>query len=109
MRLPEGALIFPAPGADLCQVRDVNAVTRAFQRQARNLGFPGLRLHDLRHTHGSRLIAAGLSIPVVAARLGHKPEVLLRAYAHEIKDAEERKTAADVIAALAVNSGATCP
>ena len=110
VRLPEGALIFPAPaGSDLTQLRDVNAVTRTFQRQARKLGFPGLRLHDLRHTHGSRLIAAGLSIPVVAARLGHKPEVLLRAYAHEIKDAEERKTAADVIAALAVNNGKTSP
>jgi integrase len=113
VKLHKDALIFPAPpqagerGFELTRLRDANAVTRTFQRQASKVGFAGLRLHDLRHTHGSRLIAAGLSIPVVASRLGHKPEVLLKVYAHEIKAAEERKTAAEIIAALSVNSGAT--
>jgi integrase len=113
IKLPPDTLIFPAPIQDeswrlaLNRLRDADAVTRTFQRTAKKLGFGGLRLHDLRHTHGSRLIAAGLSIPIIAARLGHKPDVLLRVYAHEVKDAEERKTAADVIAALAIDGTAT--
>jgi integrase len=104
VKLPDGALIFPAPGGDLCKFRDANAVTRTFIRRARkSLGLGNLRLHDLRHTHGSRLIAACLPITTVAARLGHSPEVLLRIYAHEIKAVDEKRSSADVIAALAVS------
>ena len=104
VKLPERALIFPALEKGLCELRDANAVTRTFQRKARKvLGIPKLRLHDLRHTRGSRLIAGGLSIPDVAARLGHTPEVLLRIYAHEIKAAEEQRASAGVIAALAID------
>jgi integrase len=103
LKLPEGALVFPAPDG-LCQLRDADAVTRTFCRKAKALGFPGLRLHDLRHTHGSRLIAAGLPITAVAARLGHTPEVLLRCYAHEIKDAEGKEQMAAVVAELAIPS-----
>ncbi|HWE72585.1 MAG TPA: site-specific integrase [Stellaceae bacterium] len=103
IKLPAGALIFPAVEKGLSVLRDANAVTRTFERSARKaLGFPKLRLHDLRHTHGSRLIAAGLPITVIAARLGHTPEVLLRIYAHELKAAEEQRTVADAIAALAI-------
>ncbi len=86
-------------------LRDANAVTRTFERTARKaLGLRRLRLHDLRHTHGSRLIAASVPITVVAARMGHTPEVLLRCYTHEIKAAEERRASAEIIAALAVTS-----
>lgn len=104
VRLPEGALIFPAPAVpfDCAKLRDAHAVTRTFQRQARKLGFAGLRFHDPRHSHGSLLLAAHLSIPVVAARLGHSPDVLLRTYAHVIKDMDERETTAAVLGALSV-------
>lgn len=103
VKLPEGALIFPAFEKGLSALRDANAVTRTFERNARTLlGMPRLRLHDLRHTHGSRLIAAGLPITTVAARLGHTPEILLRIYAHELKAAEEQRASADIIAALAI-------
>lgn len=104
LKLPEAALVFAAPGDDLRQLRDADAVTRTFCRKAKALGFPELRLHDLRHTHGSRLIAAGLPITAVAARLGHTPEVLLRCYAHEIKDAEGKEQMAAVVAELAIPS-----
>jgi integrase len=103
VKLPDAALIFPAVERGLDALRDANAVTRTFERKARKvLGLPKLRLHDLRHTHGSRLIAAGLPITVVAARLGHTPEVLLRIYAHELKAAEEQRAVADTLAALAI-------
>jgi integrase len=103
VKLPDRALIFPSLEKGLCELRDANAVTRTFERKARKLlGEPKLRLHDLRHTHGSRLIAAGETITTVAARQGHTPEVLLRIYAHELKAAEEQRASAGVIAALAI-------
>jgi integrase len=39
--------------------------------------------HDLRHTHASRLIAAGFDIAEVAARLGDSIKTVLAVYAHE--------------------------
>ena len=48
------------------------------------------------------MLAAGVSIPVVAARLGHSPDVLLRTYVHAIKAHEERKTLGAIIGVLSV-------
>ena len=38
--------------------------------------------YDLRHGNATLLLNAGVPIPDVAARLGHRPEVLLSTYAH---------------------------
>ena len=44
-----------------------------------------LRLHDFRHTFASHALHAGVSVPQVAAWLGHAtPEVTLRVYAHAL-------------------------
>ena len=40
-------------------------------------------IHDLRHTHASRLIAAGWDPIEVAKRLRDRVETVLRVYAHE--------------------------
>jgi integrase len=38
----------------------------------RRLKLPkGASLHSLRHTHGSHLLASGVPLPAVSARLGH--------------------------------------
>ncbi|MBA3360018.1 MAG: hypothetical protein H0T94_00870 [Acidimicrobiia bacterium] len=34
-------------------------------------GVPTIRLHEIRHTHGTLLIKAGMSVKVVSERLGH--------------------------------------
>lgn len=39
-------------------------------------------IHDLRHAHGSWLLANGVPVNSVADRLGHDAAVLLRVYAH---------------------------
>ena len=39
-------------------------------------------IHDLRHAHGSWLLANGVPVNSVANRLGHDSAVLLRTYAH---------------------------
>jgi hypothetical protein len=62
------------------------------------LGFPGLRLHDLRGTHETLLLDAGVPVHVVAARCGHDPAVLLRSYAKRTRKADT--SAAAVIGTL---------
>jgi integrase len=45
--------------------------------------FPQLRPHDLRHTHATLLLDAGVAPEVVAERLGHSTmATTLRVYAH---------------------------
>jgi len=67
-------------------------------RKAANPGFRGLRLQDLRGTHETLLLDAGVPVHVVAARCGHDPAVLLRSYAKRTRKADT--SAAAAIAAL---------
>lgn len=55
-------------------------------------------LHELRHTHGTLLLRAGVPVDEIAERLGHRPDELLRTYAH-IVGAQKRR-AADQFAGL---------
>jgi integrase len=97
--LPDDALVFPGgDGRHLTALRDPDAVTRGFVRRATKLGFPNLRLHDLRGTHETVLLDRGVPVHVVAARCGHDPAVLLRTYAKRTKKAVT--SAAEVIGAL---------
>jgi integrase len=48
-----------------------HAITPAFERISRRAGVPVIRLHELRHTHGTLLIKAGVPVKVVSERLGH--------------------------------------
>src|SRR3954447_3851242 len=44
---------------------------------------PAIRLHDLRHTHATLLLAAGVPVKVVSERLGHaSPTITLTVYQH---------------------------
>lgn len=56
---------------------------------------PYRKLHALRHTHASRLLAAGVDPAEVAKRLGDRIETIMRYYAHWINTAN-RDTAAKV-------------
>jgi integrase len=47
------------------------------------LGLPRVRLHDLRHLHGSYLVAQGVDVASVAERLGHASKAFtLNTYVH---------------------------
>jgi len=48
-----------------------NAVSKAFKDIRVQLGLPRVRFHDLRHTHASLLLQAGVHLKVVQERLGH--------------------------------------
>jgi integrase len=103
VKLPDDALMFPNPPAkgaafSLSAPRNPRNTTKEFVRKATALGFKDLRLHDLRGSHETALLDAGVPVHVVASRCGHDPAMLLRAYAKRTRKADV--TAAAAIAAL---------
>lgn len=63
-----------------------DSVAKVFERRVARSGLPRIRFHDLRHTHATHLIAAGVHAKVVAERLGHASEgFTLARYAHVLK------------------------
>lgn len=70
-------------------------MTRWFEAHARASGLPLIRLHDLRHTHATLALQAGVHAKVVQERLGHSSiSITLDTYSHAIpamqEDAAER-------------------
>lgn len=60
-----------------------HSISQAFGRIARRAGVPVIRLHEVRHTHGTLLIKAGVPVKVVSERLGHaKPAFTIDTYQH---------------------------
>lgn len=58
-----------------------------FDRAAEEIGIPGLRPHELRHTAASLAIAAGADVKVVQKMLGHKSATMtLDQYGHLFED-----------------------
>ena len=54
---------------------------------AAEAALPLLVVHELRHTHATLLLRAGVPVHIVAKRLGHKdPSVTLNVYADVIPD-----------------------
>jgi integrase len=101
VKLPVGSLVFPHYAgklSDLAKPRNPRAVTKGFIDRANALGFTKFRFHDLRVTHETMLLDAGVPVHVVAARCGHDPAVLLRVYAKRTRKADT--SAAAVIGAL---------
>ncbi|WP_083543583.1 tyrosine-type recombinase/integrase [Rhodococcus sp. 2G] len=97
------ALVF---GNDSGEPRNVRSVSNSWghrvgKAQAK-LGadaLPSLRLHGLRHTHASLLLAAGVPVKVVSERLGHASvSVTMDVYAHVMPGAQ--RSAAERFASL---------
>lgn len=59
----------------------------------KTIGFPGLRIHELRHTQATQLLAHGVDVKTVQHRLGHSNASLtLNWYAHALPE-NDRKAA----------------
>jgi len=72
------------------RVRSPKALQHAFRQETRRLGYAGLRFHDLRHTHVTQLLAAGVPVKDVATRVGHASAVMtLGTYAHLLPGSQE--------------------
>ena len=73
--------------------------SRFFDHHVRDAGLPKIRLHDLRHTHATLALEAGVHPKVVQERLGHSSiAITLDIYSHAIPAMQE--DAAETIAAL---------
>jgi integrase len=66
----------------------------AFAWRIRTAGLPPIRFHDLRHTHASLGLAAGVPIKVMSERLGHSTSSFTAdAYQHVTPALEEQAAA----------------
>jgi integrase len=90
-RIPDDAHVFvdhagrPLSGSN---------VYRRFTRLVKRAGLPPIRFHDLRHSHGSILLAHGTPVLEVSRRLGHaKATMTLNVYAH-VLDGRDGQAAA---------------
>ena len=63
-------------------VRSRQVSERFIRMTERHPDLPRLRLHDLRHTHATVLLEAGVPLVVVAKRLGNSIEVCGNVYQH---------------------------
>lgn len=64
-----------------------DVLTRKWIRFVKSHNLPDLRLHDLRHTHATLLIQAGVNPKVVQERLGHADvTITLNTYTHVMPD-----------------------
>lgn len=73
---------------------DLNRPWRSIAKRAK---LPGLRIHDLRHTHASFGAGAGLGLPIIGKLLGHARASTTQRYAH--LDTDPLRRASDHIGA----------
>lgn len=89
--LPTDALLFPESILCPATPRRTRTVSKQFGNMAEQIGFGHVRFHDLRHTHATLLLTAGVPINAVAQRLGHStPVITLTVYGHVLRRSEEQ-------------------
>lgn len=72
-----------------------DGVSQVFDRLVSRLDVRRIRFHDLRHTHASHLLAAGVNAKVVSERLGHSSvSFTLDTYAHVMPGQQAEAAAA---------------
>jgi integrase len=78
-------------------------ITGPFGRLIKKVDIPHVCFHELRHTHATHLIKAGVPIQVIANRLGHDPEETMRTYAHMLKGMDQ--DAANIVDGILASMG----
>ena len=69
---------------------DPEKVSKAFSEIAKSAGLEGVRLHDLRHTHASLMLQAGVHPKIVSERLGHASiSITMDTYSHVLPGLQE--------------------
>jgi integrase len=97
---PDAELVFhSATGKGLDHTVPRRALARAVKAAGLHGGDrPKLRVHDLRHTFASLLIASGGNVVFVSRQLGHaSPDITLRAYSHLFDAAEHAQRASEAL------------
>lgn len=76
-----------------------HTLSQTFGRLVAGTDLPGIRFHDLRHTHATIALRAGVPVKVIAERLGHEnPAFTMKQYAHVIPGMQA--DAAELVAGL---------
>jgi integrase len=71
-------------------LNDRNVANRVLNKVIREAGLPHFTFHDLRRTHATMLVAAGIDPKVVQQRMGHESiETTLKYYAQPTKERKE--------------------
>ncbi|MFB0556602.1 MAG: site-specific integrase, partial [Dehalococcoidia bacterium] len=69
---------------------DPSTVSHAFAKIISKAGLPHVRLHDLRHTHATLMLEAGVHPKAVSERLGHSSiRTTLDTYSHVLPGIQE--------------------
>jgi integrase len=94
------ARVFTTPAGDPLHPE---VITDRFHVLVRRAQLPRIRFHDLRHTHATLAIRAGVSPKVISERLGHHtPEFTMHQYAHVLPGMQAE--AAERVAELVANA-----
>ena len=76
---PDHHVVMQADGTPL----QPNSITHAFATFLEARGLKRVRLHDLRHSHATHMLAAGIHPKIAGERLGHsKVGITLDLYSH---------------------------
>lgn len=97
-----GGLVFTT--REGTRIQSQHFAYRVWRPALAKAGLEHLRVHDLRHTHASWLIAAGVNLPVIQRRLGHESiKTTVDVYGHLAPDAHAGAAeAADLAMAAAL-------
>jgi integrase len=86
--LSDSDLVFAHPDG---RPLDPGVVSHTFAKVLRKAGLPHIRFHDLRHTHATLLLKAGIHPKIVSERLGHASiSITLDIYSHVLPGLQER-------------------
>lgn len=95
-RVKDNAYVFPGKKAG----KQVNGLSKFWQRVRKQAMLEDVRLHDLRHSFASQAVMNGASLPMIGALLGHRSTATTARYAHLI-DAPLRDIANGVARSIA--------
>lgn len=95
----DGSLLFGKPNGDIIHP---DVISQTFDKRVARAAVRRIRFHDLRHTHATIGLRAGVPVKVMSERLGHStPAFTLQQYAHVIPgmQAEAAEAIANIVAA----------
>ena len=110
LKCPKGELELVFPNTEGGPMNHLNFRGRVFVSALRRAGLRRIRVHDMRHTCASLLIAAGCDIAAVSRQLGHaNVATTLAIYSHWFAKRSETGLGARLEAFVARENGASAP
>lgn len=76
------------PDARILPTMTKHLLHHEMTRGSKAAGLKRIRIHDLRHSHVTMLVEMGMSVPSIAARLGHSGETVTHRYLHLLPGSE---------------------